>query len=124
MIRLYRGQRRDGELLLCGDPLASITGGDFNALWREIGIDVDSWSPDIRRQDKGFPYPHIYAIQNYIVYEHQCLEVEALRLEAAQLQHKIHGSASKRALDVLLATASMLASEGRGIIFRPGIAEP
>jgi hypothetical protein len=89
------------------EPLARIIQADFDALCREIGIDVESWSPDVREQAKEFPYPHIYAIQNYIVYEHQCKadEVSALLADMV-IKHRasLHfsfESSSRRAYSAL-----------------------
>jgi hypothetical protein len=125
MIALYKGDSNAGAQMQPRERLAMIAQTDFNALWREIGIDVESWSPDVREQAKGFPYPHVYGIQNYIMYEHQCKadEVSALLAETAQLERTVQSLESKRALDTLFAVASAMSSEGFGIIFRPGIAE-
>jgi hypothetical protein len=126
MIALYRAEPSgEWDLMQSHQPLAIIAQSDFNALWREVGIDVDSWSPDVRHQAEGFKYPRIYAIQNYIVYEHQCSvgEVSALLAETVQLKDTIQSSESKRVLETLFSAASSMVSEERGIVFRASLAE-
>ncbi len=124
MIALFKGDSINGPLMQLGEPLAMIAQRDFDALWKEIGIDADSWSPDIRYQDKNFPYPQLYAIQNYIVFEHECHfdEIDDLVSETVAVKEVLRGPESKRALDVLFAVASKMASEGHGITFHPGMA--
>lgn len=116
-----------GTIQLPAKRLAIISSRDFDALWEEIGIDAASWSPDIRHQAedlKDFPYPQLYAIQNYIVYEYICSfdGVAALLAETAQARQQLHSPESIRALEVLVTVASEMVSVGRGgICFRPGI---
>jgi hypothetical protein len=126
VIVLLKGDSHDGPAKQPLQELARVTQSDFNALWKDIGIDVDFWSPDVRRQPREFPYPRLYAIQNYIVYEHECHfdEIPDLLVEASEVQNMLQSTAAKRALQTLVTIASRMELEGHGIVFRPGLLKP
>jgi hypothetical protein len=126
VIVLLRGDSESGPITQPLQRLATITQTDFDSLWKEIGVDLRSWSPDIRDQPKNFPFPHLYAIQSYIDFEHQCHfdQVQALITEAKSAKNKIRSAGSERALDALIEIANRMTREGKGISFRPGLVSP